>query len=250
MTATEPKIKKPRVRKPRALKPAPAKARSLLHKLEALAAIQSHGTDAEREAAKKKVDRLRKRFDFGAPPPMECTDVFAGCKFVPATIAQQVWSCGRAEYDVMSAVKWSLESATGIQCSYRNGDLLAAATPSTATKLAEISTHIAESFRALLAKFAAVDGWNKHDRPLFVRGLLDGVLGETRQEGQPLPTRHVQPLRRSKPRKGALAIAPGLGIHPYHAALELGRQIRFSATVDDVIAELDKKIQEQIENPV
>jgi len=170
------------------LKPANSKARALLKKLQALA---EQGIDGEKISAQKKIARLKARFDFTSSDPTETPDLFLG-SFKRSTTARWIYSFGRNEFDVANSVKWAIESATKIKCVYRDVDLLAEATPTTANKLMEIATHIAHSFRALLEKFSAVEGVGVNDRGVFVMGLYDGMMNEVRNVGQRLPSRASQ----------------------------------------------------------
>jgi hypothetical protein len=216
------------------LKPANAKARVLLKKLQALA---EQGIDGEKTSAQKKIARLKARFDFSAPDPAETPDLFLG-SFKRATKARRIYSFGRNEFDVANSVKWAIESATGIPCLYRDCELLAEATQGTANRLAEIAVHIANSFRALIQTFSAVDGVSVTDRGAFVMGLYDGMMNEVRDVGQRLPSRPGRTKMR-KPKKRDVARAAGLHIHPYTIALSLGKQIRFSAPLEQIAAELE-----------
>ena len=166
------------------LKPATAKARVLLKKLQALA---ERGIDGEKAAAQKKLARLKARLDFTAPDPAETPDLFLGT-FKRSTKARWIHTFQRHDFDVANSVKWAIESATQIPCVYRDGELLAEATPGTANRLAEVATHIAGSFRALLDQFSAVDGVSPEDRGVFVMGLYDGMMNEVRNVGQRLPS--------------------------------------------------------------
>jgi hypothetical protein len=217
------------------LRPANAKARALLKKLQALA---ERGIEGERIAAQIKLARLKARFDFGEPAPAE-TDLFSG-NFKRASKARWVYTFASSEFDVANSVKWAIESATKIPCVYRNGELLAEATVSTAKRLEEIAIHIAHSFRALLEKFGPVDGVNVHDRGVFVMGLYDGMMNEMRDVGQRLPSRASAPKTRGRKKKVApQAHAHGLHIHPYTVGLSLGQRIRFSVPLEEITAELD-----------
>jgi len=71
----------------------------------------------------------------------------------------------------------------------------------------------------------------------FVMGLYDGMMNETRNAGQRLPSRPGSKKMR-KGKKHAVTHAPDLHIHPYTVALSLGKQIRFSAPLDQITAEL------------
>ena len=220
------------------LRPASAKAWALLKKLQALA---EQGIDGEKISAQIKLARLKARFDFGETDPAESPDLFSG-NFKHASKARRIYSFSSKEFDVANSVKWAIESATKIPCVYRNGELLAEATTSTAKRLEEIAIHIAHSFRALLEKFGAVDGVNVHDRGVFVMGLYDGMMNETRDVGQRLPNRANVPKARKGKKKIVSqphAAAHGLHIHPYTVGLSLGKQIRFSAPLEQITAELD-----------
>jgi hypothetical protein len=221
-------------------KPANSKARALLKKLQALA---EQGIDGERISAQKKITRLKARFDFTAPDPNETPDLFLG-SFKPSSRARFVFSFGPNEFDVANAVKWAIEAATKIQCRHRGSELLAEAAPATARRLGEIAAHITASFRALLAQFSAVDGVAANERGVFVMGLYDGMMNEKRDVGQRLPGRVRTRTRKAK----RLAVPAGkvLHIHPYTVAVNLGRQIRFSAPLEQMTAELQAVTQRHL----
>ncbi len=212
-----------------------AKARAMLKKLEALA---ERGIDGERLAAQRKIARLKARFDFSGPVPAETPDLFQGA-FRPSSKARRIWSFGPNEFDVANSVKWAIETAAGIHCLYREGVLLAEATPGTANRLAVIADQIALSFRALIGRFNAVDGVSAADRGVFVMGLYDGMMNELRDVGQPLPSRPGLKKKKSRARKPAVSPATGLHVHPYTLAFGLGKQIRFSVPLQEITAELD-----------
>jgi len=221
------------------LKPANSKARALLKKLQALA---ERGIDGEKRSAQKKIARLKARLDFTAPDPAETPDLFLG-NFKRSTTARWIYAFGRNEFDVANSVKWAIESTTKIRCIYRDLDLLAEATPATANKLTGIATHIAHSFRALLAKFSVVDGVSVDDRGVFVVGLYDGMMNEARIAGQRLPNRAgLRKIRKGK----KPSPATGLHVHPYTVALSLGQQIRFSVPLEQIAAELEAVTQKRL----
>jgi hypothetical protein len=230
------------------LRPANAKARALLAKLQALA---ERGIDGERIAAQNKIARLKARFDFGAPDPARTPDLFLG-SFKRSTTARRVCSFAAGEFDLASSVKWAIESATKIPCVHRDGELLAEATPSTVRRLTEIANHIAHSFRALLEKFGAINGVSAQDRGVFIMGLYDGMMNEQRNAGQRLPSRakvakmHKAKKRPVTPAPSAPSSAPCLHIHPYTVALSLGKQIRFSAPLEQITAELEAVAQKHL----
>jgi hypothetical protein len=220
------------------LKPANSKARALLKKLLALA---ERGIDGEKASAQRKIRRLKARFDFSGPEPAETPDLFRGT-FKSSATARPICSFGPNEFEVANAVKWAIESATRIQCVHRDRALLAEASPAAARRLEAIALHIVSSFRALLDKFNAVESVSAADRGVFVMGLYDGMMNETRNVGQPLPSRPGA----AKWRKGKKRSAPraaSLHIHPYTLAVGLGRQIRFSAPLEEIAAELDAALR-------
>jgi hypothetical protein len=147
------------------------------------------------------------------------------------------------DFDVASSVKWAIEKATGIPCAFRGGDLLAEATPVAANKLAKIALHIAQSFQTLLDQLSRLNGVTPSDRKLFVRGLYDGMMNDSRGIGEQLPARAVAHVKRIEAKKGAVAPVPGLAIHPYTVALSLGKQIRFAVPLEDMTAELERATQ-------
>jgi len=223
------------------LKPANSKARALLKKLQALA---ERGIDGEKISAQKRLARLKARFDFSAPDPAETPDLFHG-SYKRSTTARWIYTFESNEFDVANSVKWAIESATKIPCVYRDGKLLAEATPSTANRLTGIAVHIAHSFRTLVDKFSAVGGVSVNDRGVFVMGLYDGMMNEVRNVGQRLPSR-PGPTKMRKGKKRAAPPATGLHIHPYTVALSLGKQIRFSAPLEQIAAELDAVTQRRL----
>ena len=217
-----------------------AKARALFQKLQALA---ERGIDGEKISAQKKLARLQKRFDFTGLDPIETLDLFQG-SFKRASKARFLYAFGSEEFDIANSVKWAIETATKIQSVYRDGDLLAEATPGTVNRLVKVANHIACCFRTLIDKFGAIDGVGVNERSAFVMGLYDGMMNDARIVGQRLPSRS----RRTKGRKGRkpVAAAAHIHVHPYTVALSLGRQIRFSAPMEEITAELETLTQKHL----
>lgn len=222
-------------------KPATAKARAMLAKLQALA---ERGIDGEKLAARRKIDRLKARFNFDSPDAAEIPDLFHGT-FKRSLKARRIYSFKHGEFEIANSAKWAIESATGIHCIHRDRDLLAEAEPATANRLARIAEHISESFRALVAQFGMVSGVSAADRGVFIMGLYDGMMNESRNAGQPLPSRPGA-RRRGRVGKPSGSPATGLHIHPYTLALGLGRQIRFSVPLEAIAAELDGLTQRRL----
>lgn len=213
------------------MKPATAKARALLAKLEAYAA---RGFEGEKINAQRKVDKMRRLYDFAAPVVLPKDDLFAGV-FQRGTVAEVVATI--PEHDIAAAAKWAIESATGIPCLFRGADLMAEAKPATAARLSVIAGTVAGSFRALWAQFVKVPGVNGAERGLFVRGLFDGMMGDARADGERLPARAVVKGRKGKGGTGAI-----LAVHPYAVALGLGKGVRFSVPLPELAAELDRVV--------
>jgi len=215
-------------------KPASAKIQALFRKLQALV---ERGVGGEKAVAQRKLARLTARYDLSVPATNDTPDLFSG-RFANSSAARRIYSFESNELDVANAVKWAIESATRIRCVHKGADLLAEATPATARKLVEISDHIANSFRALLARFGKLHGVSLADRSAFLLGLYDGMMNETRSAGQRLPGR-FHSAKRGRPRKPPASDASGVNVHPYAIAVELGKQIRFSVPLDQITAELE-----------
>jgi len=213
--------------------PTPA-ARKLFAKLTALA---EQGINGEREAAKLKLERLKGKYDFTIPDPQEM--LFSG-KFTKASEATLVWKFQPWEMDTANAVKWAIETATGIPCVFRSGELLARANAPTSARLKEIAGTIAAGFDTLWTKYTAAPGTMASDRSCFVLGLYEGMMNEPR-ENQALPARRVP-----KQKKG-VKIPAGVAIHPYTIAATLGKRIRFCVPIGEIAGELDRTIKGEIE---
>ena len=83
------------------------------------------------------------------------------------------------------------------------------------------------------------------DRNVFVMGLYDGMMNEVRNVGQRLPSRSCV-TKISKGKKRVMMGSPGLHIHSYTVALNLGKQIRFSAPLEQITAELETVLQQHL----
>ena len=231
------------------MKPANTKARALLGKLERLADPANGGTPDEIATAKRKLHRLRSRYDFSKPDPagQEELDIFSGIARRRNTRhTAHVHTFEPPDFDIANSVKWAIEQATGIPCSFRDGELSAAVTPGTANRLAKVALHITESFKALLDQFGRLHGVSASDRRLFVHGLYDGMMNDPRGIGERLPGAATSQGRRKKAAKSVPARpdqpphSPHLAVHPYTIALDLGRQIRFATPIAAIAAELDR----------
>ena len=219
------------------------KARALLVKLQALA---DRGIDGEKSTAKRKLAQLKAKYDFALADAENKDDIFSGRYQTKRGATVRIATI--AEVEIGNFVKWAIESATGVPCLFRGHDLVAEVNSTSARRLKGIATTIADGFRELWAKFAAVPGVDPADRAAFFAGLYDGMMGEVRAQGQPLPGRRgVKPLR--KPGKHAVAPAPGLHVHPYTIAVGLGKQIRFSVPLAAVVGQLETLVAGAITGP-
>lgn len=225
------------------MKPANAKARDLLAKLQRLADPANGGTPDECRAAQEKADRLKRKLDFNAPAPAMTGDLFAG-KFRQGSKA--VFIATIPERDIASHVKWAIEHATNIPCLFVGDTIMAHISPSQADKLTVIASTVHEGFRAILSRFDLVDGVTTSDRAAFRMGLYDGMMNEKREAGQRLPARKENGVREVRAKKSAVATAPKFAVHPYSMAVPLGKQIRFSVPLEEIILELEQRITPQI----
>jgi hypothetical protein len=220
-------------------KPANAKIWTLFRKLQALA---ERGIDGEREVARRKLARLKARYDLTSPAVADTPDLFSG-RFARSSSAKPIYAFRGNETALASSVKWAIEAATKVHCLHRGEELLAEATPATARRLRHISDHITQSFRVLLDRFCALDGVSAADRSAFLMGLYDGLMNEARDPGQRLPGRSSfakkRKARASAARTFSTNKAAGVQTHPYSIAVSLGKQIRFSAPLEQIAAELE-----------
>lgn len=231
------KTVKPKVEKPR--KPANRRVRLLRSKLEALAAV---GIGGEKTNAQDRLDKLLLRYDFKAKD-VQLGDMFAG-RFCPSPVSRFLATFPRSEQDIAAAAKWAIEHATQLRASFRGDELHVEASSESVRKLTTITTRITEGFRTLWHRFETAPGISPRDRGLFFRGLYDGMMQDARALGEPLPQRHVEPLR-GRTKKLAVTTAPGIGIHPYSVALDLGRQLRFETPITEIVTTLEDKIGER-----
>jgi hypothetical protein len=223
--------------------PATNAARRLREKL--LALIAAPGTMDEGTAARRKLDRLEARFDFGQVCVAK-DGLFAGSfQRYPGRL-EQVASFGPGETDLAATVKWAIENSCSVVCTFRGDACFAEVTPATGEKLQAIAATIAGGFRQLWGQFQTFPTVAPADRSLFLRGLYDGMMNEEKPAGQPLPRRMVsKPIGRAK--KKAVGHVAGLGLHPYAVAVELGRQIRFAVPPEEISAKLQAMKPKEIE---
>jgi hypothetical protein len=203
-----------------------------------MALAERGATPGEKSAAAGRLARLKAAYDFAQPDPEDKQDLFCG-EFRRASSSAFICNFAPDEIELSSFVKWCLEAGTKIPCEFKGHALHALAGGSTADKLAEIALHLADGFRTLTAQFCEKQ---PEDRSLFGRGLLDGILNEERAQGEPLPARRVPQTNGRGHKRLAVASPAKLNVHPYSLGIGLGKQLRFSASIAKVSAELAEQL--------
>ena len=227
--------------------PATNAARMMREKLLRLAECDT-APDGERMAALDKIQRIERRYDFsGEPPPME-EDIFAGLKgahwSTPSGTSRKLATFANEHSELASFAKWTLETQLGARCTLRtppDGIELFAETPADhVRKLQHICAMIERDFLNLWNEYASRPGSEAGARRVFLGGLYDGMADDPRKPGTLLPPVSAPRMKRER-RKRAVAVAPGLAIHPYTLAVELGRQIRLSTPIATVTKTLKER---------
>lgn len=222
------------------MKPATGRARKLLAKLTALA---ERGINGEKANAIKKLVRLRLRFDFSQPDNSEAK-LFDGV-FIRGFASVPVHQFTEEQMPWAGNVKWAIETATRIPCSFRGAELMAEARPETAEKLGAIAKTIGDGFGSLWEQYSRAPGVCPSDRSIFFYGLYDGMMNETRPAGVALPSRPTI-TRVPKAKRRALAAPAGITAHPYTIGARLGGRIRGAVPLAGIARELDSLIKGEI----
>lgn len=228
------------------MKPQPTQAALLLRAK--LAALVSRGIDGEAENAKRKLARLDARYDFTAPCEQQKGDIFAGLQFnIRSQTARELATFAQTDSDIASFVQWAISTAAGVNGSLRQTadwklSVWMEADASAIPRLTVIAETIRRSFADLWKSFAGTPGVRPEARKSFLLGLYDGMMIESRATGQCLPPVVAAKVKVSK-RKRQLAAAPGISIHPYEIALGLGRDIRLSVPLGQIVETLEGRIE-------
>lgn len=197
------------------------------------------------KAAEKKLARLEKRVDF-TQVKLATHDIFSGVRVVPSPESHFV--CHLSDRDAAQAAAWAIKRETGIQCAFRNEcDLYALATVGTVHQLEPIARRITDGISVLWQQYHKAGGL-AGDRTCFLSGCYDGMTGEQRPLGTPLPLRAIPPVRRVRAKRGSVATPQGLAAHPYSLALSLGRSIRLDVAITEIAGELERKIKGELED--
>mgnify|MGYP003517036258 CR=1 FL=1 len=234
------------------MKPATIEQFELREKLQRLA---TDGVGGEAESARARLARLESRCDFSVAI-LRAGDIFTDAAAVlPNRMdCHPVGIALRVDEPHASFVKWAIDEGFKIESRWRTrpdgtGELCACVLARSIPNVAKAAAHIAESFGALWKTFRALPGATDADCRSFMLGLYDGMIGTARKAGEKLPPKAAQTVKAKKGRKKAVAIAPGLSIHPYEVAVPLGERVRMSAPLADLEHELqDAEARARITN--
>lgn len=217
-------------------KPATKTAYKLRAKLRELS---ERGIEGERASAQAKLARLESRYDFTQTEQADGPDLFSGV-FYRSANAKQLCAFAGNEIAIGSFTKWAIENRAQIPCVWRGPDLFVEAESESLPQLRHIAEIIRANFAKLWAEFSAAPGIDGAERSNFFLGLYDGMMSDQWERGKPLPATHRAPVKRSGKKRAIAAI--GLAIHPYNLALELGRKIRLTVPLGNIVAELQSEI--------
>jgi len=232
------------------MKPATQKEHHLRRKLLELA---TRGVGGEATNARAAVADLERRYDFSAEIIDTSADIFAGCNYAPCFSgeAHALFEFDAGEEDVASFVKWAFGERFNINGSIRTGRgrsaIMLEAHRADIAGLKQLAEKIRGSFASLWSEFAKAPGVQPGARRPFLLGLYDGMMDDARGQGQALPPVKAPVAKRTKRRK-AIQHAPGLSVHPYELALEMGRKIRMARPLREIAQELSDCIAAQIED--
>lgn len=213
----------------------------------------------EAEAAKLKLKRLLARYDFDTPLEPSGPDLFAGVSVTGKNRKSQLlFTFDIADSDVAGFVQWAMEQAYDVETGIRGGmqrenSIWVEAPADAMPELKRVSETIRAQFIGLWKTLREKADVEPDDRKPFMLGLYDGMMDDPRQPGQALPQRmglFSKKKKKAKPKPKPTADAkgkkvahrPGLATHPYTLALELGRQIRFCASLKKTTAALKRGI--------
>ncbi len=211
----------------------------------------------EAAAAKHKLERLLGKYDFNGKSAQDAAQAATADLFEQVRVpvsrgkARLLFSFEPAESDIASFAQWAIEKSYSVkacirsQSDWRTSIWVNANAPAM-PELQKVAATIRSQFVTLWETLRKKADVEPTDRRPFMLGLYDGMMDDPRQPGQMLPQRGFaagkrRPKAKVKARKSDRA-APGLATHPYTLAVELGRQIRFCATVEQTTAALESCI--------
>lgn len=226
------------------MKPAPNNDARTMHRK--LSALVAGGIGGESASAKAKLARLESRFDFTIPAEPDENDIFAGVKitFIPGDY-RRLFSFTADESDVAAFVKWAFRER--FQCEgliRNNGDgqsVWIECSDQSLPKMEHLAGVIRRAFSDLWKEYRDKPGVDPGCRRPFLLGIYDGMMDDPRAPGQLLPPVRATVTPSKKAKKKAIAAAPGLSVHPYALAVELGRRIRLSTPIGEVIEALNDR---------
>ena len=132
-------------------------------------------------------------------------------------------------------MKWILSERFGIAGILRGDSIRAQVRREDAERLRLTARSLFRDLAVLMAEFTRTPDAARASNQ-FVTGLYDGLMDDPRKPGQLLPPAKSASLK--KPKKAALTQAPGVSIHPYTLAVELGRSIRLATPAQALTAKI------------
>lgn len=234
------------------MKPLPSKAARTLRR--SLSSLAQRGVGGEADNARQKLARLESRFDFTAPEPDDPEDIFANVEitFIPGDY-RELFHYEPAEVTAAAFVKWALETRFKVSGLFRQNGTAPAlwieCSDASLPTMRHLAGIIRSAFAELWREYLKTPGVEAGCRRAFELGIYDGMMDDPREHAQLLPpaTVRVDKTKRKTKRKAKAkspAIPPGVAIHPYTLAVELGRKVRLSTPIGEVIAELTDKLSE------
>lgn len=212
-----------------------------------LKSLADAGVNGEKTNALEALAKLEARLDFDAAIEEDAGDLFAGIHITPCRSGEShcLLEFEPQDSDIAAFVKWTLENRFSIRGSFRAIDnrqtIWIEARAFDMPALVKLAEGIRSDFAKLWDDFRQLTASTAGARKPFVMGLYDGLMNETRPAGQMLPPVRVAPLGKAK--RKAVAAAPGVAIHPYSIALDLGHRIRVSTPVTTVAREMETTLR-------
>jgi hypothetical protein len=225
--------------------------RSIYLRYDKLKTMAERGTVHEAAEARNKLAALEKKYAFNGQPPDEpdADDLFARAAQIKpdARKYRSVYAFDLKDSAIGAFAQWALLNAFKIEGVWKNGkenktDLCVGAREADLPHLRHIVGVIVESFQRLWKQFRSGTGAEPTDENPFYRGLYDGLMRDSRKDGEAIP-KPPPPKKRPKRRVKAVAAAPGAQAcvrpHAYEIARALGEKIRLSHPLERVAASLE-----------
>lgn len=225
--------------------PATAKEHATREKLRELV---KRGVAGESAAAQHKLDRLEGRFDFSGKLEEKVPDLFSGL-VSPTPGKSRALKLKGLSSEVACYVKWALQAAFSVDTSLRNQpdgtvSVLVEATKESLPTLNHVAGVIQQNFETLWSQFLGLPSASEREAKMFLLGLYDGMMDDRCAAGTSLPQQAPKKTgrrRNAKAKPVSVLAAPGLSIHPYEVALDLGKKIRLSVPLEAIGRELAER---------